>query len=55
MAGNSGLMLIFLIIMITIFNKRSDSNKFHLDYFLYHLGVPFFISVYHFTKNKIYV
>ena len=37
MAGNSVLMLIFLIIMITIFNKRSDSNKFHLDYFLAHI------------------
>jgi len=29
MAGNSVLMLIFLMITITIFNKRSDSNKFH--------------------------
>jgi|TARA_B110001469_G_scaffold127529_1_gene148820 AraC-like DNA-binding protein len=45
MAGNSVLMLIFLIIMITIFNKRSDSNKFHLDYFLYHLCVLFLFPI----------
>jgi AraC-like DNA-binding protein len=45
MAGNSVLMLIFLIITITIFNKRSDSNKFHLDYFLYHLGVLFLFPI----------
>ena len=45
MAGNSILMLIFLIIAITIFNKRSDSNKFHLDYFLYHLGALFLLPI----------
>jgi AraC-like DNA-binding protein len=45
MAGNSVLMLIFLMITITIFNKRSDSNKFHLDYFLYHLGVLFLLPI----------
>ena len=45
MASNGVLVFIFLIIAITIFNKRSDSNKFHLDYFLYHLGALFLLPI----------
>jgi hypothetical protein len=61
MASNGVLVFIFLIIAITIFNKRSDSNKFHLDYFLCHLFALFlfpvsylFLSFFDSALNKYY-
>ena len=45
MAVKSLLLIVFLIVAVSVFKKRSDKNKFHLDYFLYHILLLFLIPV----------
>lgn len=45
MALKSVLVLVFLIVAVSIFRKRSPKNNFHLDYFLYHILLLFLIPV----------
>lgn len=45
MIENISLMIIFIGLSISVFKKRADSNKFHLDYFLYHMVVLFLLPI----------